>query len=237
MHWMYWLMAAGAWTQPVWEVPRAGTAIEVDGRLEEAAWFGAPALELTEFPWWRGGKKERTLVKLLWDDENLYVAHLSEDAHITARHRERDGRIAEDDCFEIMLMPDPANPNRYFNLEWNVVGGLVDNFRPNGAKAPRAPRWDAEGVQIAGAFRGTLNDDRDTDEWWRVEVAIPWRNFREFAVTPPKPGSYWLGNLNRHGGDTNGQYSQWSAGDTAEPSFHTPHQFGKLVFSGKVSPF
>jgi hypothetical protein len=231
------LLAAGLWTQPTFEVPRAGTPIRVDGRLDEPAWVAAPPLMLDEFPWWKSGAKERTIVKLLWDDHNLYVAHISEDAHITARHIDRDGRIPEDDCFEIMLMPDPAHPNRYFNLEWNVIGGLVDNFRPNGAKAPRAPRWDAEGVEVKGVYLGTLNKDVDRDAWWLVEVAIPFRNFRAFAVTPPIPGSYWLGNLNRHGGETNRQYSQWSPGDTRAPSFHTPHRFGRLVFSAKASPF
>ena len=231
------LLAAGAWTQPSFEIPRAGTPIRVDGRLDEPAWLAAPSLSLNEFPWWKSGAKERTIVKLLWDDENLYIAHISQDAHITARHPDRDGKIAEDDCFEIMILPDPANLNRYFNLEWNVIGGLVDNFRPNGPKAPRAPRWDADGVQVKGAYEGTLNNDSDTDRWWLVEVAIPFRNFKDYATTPPRPGSYWLGNLNRHGGDTNRQFSQWSAGDTPQPSFHTPHRFGKLIFSQKVSPF
>ncbi|MCC6586563.1 MAG: carbohydrate-binding family 9-like protein [Bryobacterales bacterium] len=230
-------LAADSWTQPSLQIYRTATPIKVDGVLDEPAWMAAPVVRLREFPWWKSGEKERTVVKLLWDDQNLYLAHIGEDAHIAARHADRDGKIPEDDCFELMIMPDPANPQRYFNLEWNVIGGLVDNFRPNGPKQPRAARWDAEGVQVKGTYRGTLNDDTDRDQYWEVEVAIPFSNFKEFAPTPPQTGSYWLGNLNRHGGKTNVQFSQWSAGDTPVPSFHTPHRFGKLIFSGKVSPF
>lgn len=237
IQWWIMLAAWGPWVQPSIEIPRAGTPIRVNGKLDEPAWVAAPPLRLEEFPWWKSGAKESTIVKLLWDDDNLYIAHISQDAHISARHTERDGKIPEDDCFEVMLLPDPANPNRYFNLEWNVIGGLVDNFRPNGPKAPRAPRWDAEGVEVKGSYSGTLNQHGDRDEWWLVEAAIPFRSFRKFAVVPPKPGTYWLGNFNRHGGEVNRQYAQWSAGDTPEPSFHTPHRFGRLVFSAKGSPF
>ncbi len=218
-------------TLPSYTVHRAAEPIRVDGKLDEPAWFAAPAAKLNEFPWYKSGTKEATVVKLLWDDDNLYVAVLAHDTHITARHTERDGKIPEDDCLEIMLAPNPDKPDVYCNLEWNVVGGLLDNFRPNGPKQPRAPKWDAEGVRIAGTFVGTLNNDSDTDRYWMVEVAIPFRNFAAYSKhSPPKPGEHWNANLNRHGGAVNPQYAQWSAGDTPQPSFHTPHRFGRLVF-------
>jgi hypothetical protein len=221
-------------TLPSYTVFRAGGPVRVDGKLDEPAWFAAPSAELREFPWHQSGTKESTVVKLLWDDDNLYVGVVARDAHITARHTQRDGRIAEDDCFEIMLAPDPDRPNVYFNLEWNVIGGLVDNFRPNGPNKFRAPKWDAEGVRIAGVFEGSLNDDTDTDSHWVVEVAIPFRNFAAQARSiPPRAGSHWNANFNRHGGDTNPQYAQWSAGDTPKPSFHTPHRFGRIVFESR----
>jgi hypothetical protein len=226
------------WTPPQYTAYRAATTIQIDGVLEEPAWFSAPAARLTHFPWWRNGKKEDTVVKLLWNDEYLYVAHISQDAHIAARHTERDGKIPDDDCFEIMIAPDPAKPEVYFNLEWNVVGGILDNFRPHGPNRPRAPKWDAEGVEIKGRYSGTLNNDNDHDRYWVVEAAIPFRNFSAYMPeTPPRPGSHWKMNLHRHGGVTNRQYSQWSPGDTREPNFHTPHRFGRLIFSAEPSPF
>jgi hypothetical protein len=226
------------WKPPEYTAHRAGSPILIDGSLDEPAWFGAPSARLEFFPWWKEGKKERTVVKVLWDDTYLYVAHASEDAHITARHTERDGKIPDDDCFEIMLSPDPTKPEVYFNLEWNVLGGLLDNFRPHGPKQPRTPKWDAEGVQIRGKYAGTLNNDADADRYWTVEAAIPFRNFSAYMpATPPRPGAHWNVNFNRHGGETNGQYSQWSPADTAQPNFHTPHRFGRLIFSGGASPF
>jgi hypothetical protein len=98
--------------------------------------------------------------------------------------------------------------------------------------------WDAQGVEIAGNYVGTLNDDSDRDRYWLTEVKIPLKNFAQVAArVPPHPGDRWHVNFNRHGGKTNAQYSQWSAGDTPQPSFHTPHRFGEVVFSGQSSPF
>jgi hypothetical protein len=174
----------------------------------------------------------------LWDDVYLFVAHICEDAHISARHTERDGYIPEDDCFEVIFAPNPDKPNVYFNIEWNVIGGFVDNHRPNGPKQPRAPKWDDTGVNIAGTSIGKLNDDSDEDEYWIVEVAIPFKNFvHAMPNTPPQAESSWNLNLNRHGGQSNPQYSQWSKADTPAPNFHTPHRFGRVMFAKESSPF
>lgn len=223
---------------PEYSILRAAAPIKVDGQLDEAAWFAAPHVGDFVFTWWKQGKKEQTRVKLLWDDAYLYLGIVCEDAHITARHTERDGKIPEDDCFEIMLAPNAATPHVYFNLEFNVLGGLLDNFRPDGPNKPRAPKWDAEGVLIAGKYAGTLNDDTDVDQHWQVEVAIPWRNFAKVAQqVPPVPGTVMNLNFNRHGGKTNFQYSQWSRADTDKPSFHTPDRFGRVILSAETSPF
>jgi hypothetical protein len=221
---------------PVYTVYRAGSSIQIDGRLDEPAWFGAPDAGDFHLPWWKSGKKERTTVKLLWDDQNLYIAHVDEDEFISARHREHDGKITEDDCFEIMIAPNPATPEVYFNIEWNVLGGYVDNFRPHGPKKPRAPVWDAKGIQIAASYVGTLNDPSDRDGYWLAEVKIPFASFPDIgARLPPQPGDRWNANFNRWSPNTN-RLAQWSRGDTAEPNFHTPHRFGHLVFSAQSSP-
>jgi hypothetical protein len=231
-------LLAADWKPPEYAVHRAAPAIQIDGVLDEPGWFAAPAVRLAQFPWFSGGTKEATVVKLLWDDQRLYVAHVSQGAHITARHTKRDGEIPDDDCFEIMIAPDPAKPEVYFNLEWNVIGGILDNFRPNGPQQPRAPKWDAGGVLIRGQYSGTINNDADHDHYWLIEAAIPFRNFSAYmAHTPPRPGIHWNANLHRHGGITKRQYSQWSAGDSPQPSFHTPHRFGRLIFSAEPSPF
>lgn len=222
---------------PTYEILRAGTAIAVDGRLDEPAWFAAPSASAFHVPWFKAGEREQTVVKMLWDDQFVYIAHVCQDAHITARHAKHDDPVAEDDCFEVMIAPNPAQGARYYNVEWNVRGAYVDGHRPEGPEGPRPP-WDVRGLRLAGSHLGTLNDHADRDEYWICEVAIPLENFaNEMPHAPPRPGDQWRLNFNRHGGEVNMQYSQWSPADTPTPAFHTPHRFGRAVFSAQTSPF
>ncbi len=80
-----------------------------------------------------------------------------------------------------------------------------------------------------------MNDDSDEDEYWILEAAIPFANFSQVAKnTPPKSDDAWHLNLNRLGGKTNQQHSQWSK---TLPSFHVPEGFGRVIFSERASPF
>lgn len=231
-------IVAGPQSVPEYSVLRAAVPLAIDGKFDEPEWFAAPSVGEFVFPWWQSGKQARTSAKLLWDEEYLYVALICEDAHITARHTGHDGKIPEDDCVEVMLTPDADRPHVYFNIEFNVVGGILDKFRPNGPNNPRAPKWDAEGVRFAGFFVGTLNDETDVDRFWQVEVAISWRNFAGYAkAVPPRAGAAMRVNLNRHGGKTNRQYSQWASGGTPTPSFHTPDRFGRVVLADRAALF
>jgi len=228
--------AAPAFEPPVYEAYRTDQPITIDGRLDEPAWFRAPAITAFSFPWWQAGDQEQTVVKVLWDDKMLYIAHICQDAHITARYDKHDDPVPEDDCFEIMIQPDPQQPN-YYNIEWNLRGAYVDGRRPDGPQAPRA-EWDVRGFQHAGVCVGTPNDDGDRDSYWLCEVAIPLENFADaMPHAPPRPGDQWRINFNRHGGAVNMQYSQWSPVDSPTPAFHAPHRFGRLIFSAHTSPF
>ncbi len=213
-------------------IHRTGSEIKIDGQLDEKAWKSAAAVGTFKFPWWTEGKKEQTEAKLLWDDENLYVAYRCEDAHVWAEHTERDSQVYRDDCVEVFTAPNPAQPFNYFNIEMNVHGAILDRHHPNGPGRDEAPNWNAKGVKIATKVDGTLNNDADTDRGWTLEAAIPFANFKVAARhTPPRGGDVWHLNLNRLGGKTNPQHSQWSAGKSKRPAFHTPQYFGRVVFS------
>ncbi|MDP6041492.1 MAG: carbohydrate-binding family 9-like protein, partial [Candidatus Latescibacteria bacterium] len=224
--------------RPTCSVYRAGTPVVIDGRLDEPAWVAAPDVGAFVFPWYESGKQEQTVAKMLWDDVNLYVAFICEDAHIFAEHTERDSGVWNDDTVEVFTAPNPERPQAYFNIEMNVLGIFLDQFHPDGPGVPVPEEWNGEGIQIKTSIVGTLNDDSDEDAYWILEAAIPFRNFAHVAVnTPPKSGDVWHLNLNRLGGKTNEQFSQWSASRTPKPQFHSPDDFGRVIFSDKTSPF
>jgi Carbohydrate-binding family 9 len=76
------------------------------------------------------------------------------------------------------------------------------------------------------------------DDSWTLEVAIPFKAYRQSLPNVfPKPGDVWRLNLNRCGGKTNEQFSQWAPGTEKMPQFHTPRDFGFVHFSADRMPF
>jgi hypothetical protein len=217
---------------PEYTILRASGPIKIDGKLDEADWARAKSVGDFKFAWYQSGDKEQTVVKLLWDDQFLYLAYRCEDAHIFATRTKRGSDVWRDDCVEVFTAPDPDRPHDYFNIEMNVNGVCLEGHHPQGVDTDARPRWRAEGIQIAATVQGTKNDDSDTDDHWVLEAAIPLAAFRGVAKNvPPKSGDIWRLNLNRLGGQTNEQFSQWSPSSTKEPQFHAPDDFGKVTFS------
>lgn len=225
------LCAVSAQDRPTYRIQRTTAKIQIDGKLDEVAWKNAPSAGEFHFPWWKQGAKEQTEAKLLWSDQFLYVSFRCDDAHVSGEHADRDSPVYRDDCVEVFTAPNPEQPNNYFNIEMNVRGAFLDQHHPGGPGTQTEPNWNAQGVVIATSVDGTLNDDTDTDRGWILEAAIPFENFHAAARhTPPQPGDTWHMNLNRLGGKTNPQHSQWSPGKTDRPQFHAPQFFGRVTF-------
>jgi hypothetical protein len=211
---------------------RATAPIRVDGKLDEPDWQAAPKTSPFVFNWWTEGEKELTDARMLWDDENLYVAYYCHDRHISAFITERHGPVSQDDCVEIFLSPDPAKVKNYYTFEVNCVGTMLNRCRTDWWTGP--PTWEPEGVRIGHSIPGPTKEEAPEDKAWVVELAIPLRNFsRDAAHTPPRAGDQWRLNLNRCGGKTNRQVSSWSPIGTERPSFHSPDYFGYVTFSEK----
>ena len=231
-----WAVAAGA--DDAYTIYRADAPPTIDGRLDEAAWTAAPDVGGFVFPWWEAGAREQTVAKLLWDDEHLYAAFLCEDAHIWAEHTQRDSAVYRDDCVEVFTAPNPQRPDAYFNIEMNVLGIVLDQWHPDGPGKPVPGEWNGAGFRIKTAIVGALNDEAGKDRYWVLEAAFPLENFAlSGAAIPPNPGDIWHLNLNRLGGRTNPQFSQWRASGTDYPNFHQPRGFGRVEFSAAASPF
>ncbi len=126
------------------------------------------------------------------------------------------------------MAPNPENVKSYFNFEVNAIGTLLDRSQHEGHE----PGWNAEGIQIAVAVDGTLNDETDEDRSWTTEIAIPFAVFADVAPNvPPQDGDEWRLNLYRCGGKINPQYSVWSDTRTPHPDYHVPEQFGFVQFA------
>ena len=217
---------------PNYDVQRAGSPIDVDGKLDEPAWKQAKPVGDFHFNWWTGGEKEQTVAKILWDDDNLYVGYYCLDKHIAASVTERHGPVSRDDCVEIFISPNPDKVHNYYGFEMNAIGTMLNFIRADWWRGGR--RSEPRGVRLWTSHQGrSLKKDTPGEDHWILEVSIPFSNFkRDAAHTPPRDGDRWRVNLNRSGGVTNAQYSTWSPVDTPRPNFHVPESFGWIRFVG-----
>jgi hypothetical protein len=218
---------------PKYEVKRAGSPIVVDGKIDDKAWAAAGAAQLT-FPWEsQTGAKQQTVARLLWDDDNLYVSYECEDADITSNFTQRDDPTYRDDAVEIFINPRPTQQTTaYIGLEMNARGVLYDYLSVGLNPKSRLffKRFNLDGVKVAAAVNGTLNERSDKDRGWSLEVSIPWVNFEEFSKRP-SPGTAWSFNLNRWDGvEPNRRMSIWSDSMLERPGPHAPERFGEMLF-------
>lgn len=178
------------------------TPIQIDGRLDDAAWKQAAFTDL--FVDIEGDKRPRprfaTRAKMLWDAQYFYIAADMEEPHVWATLTKHDSVIFHDNDFEVFIDPN-GDTLEYYEFEVNALNTGWDLFlnKPyrHGGKADNG--WEIPGLKTAVHVRGTLNNPNDRDEGWSVEMAFPWKVLGEFAhkPAPPRPNDEWRVNFSR----------------------------------------
>ncbi|MBX3376527.1 MAG: carbohydrate-binding family 9-like protein [Phycisphaeraceae bacterium] len=182
--------------------PRAGGPVRIDGDIHKPVWQGVPWTD--DFVDIEGELKPRprfrTRAKMLWDDRAFYIAAEMEEPHVWATLTERDSVIFHDNDFEVFLNPTRDSLN-YYELEINALNTVWDLLlrKPYRAGGQADNSWDVSGLETAVRVRGTLNDPRDVDHGWDVEIAMPWAAFDAHTSRPgpPRPGDTWKVNFSR----------------------------------------
>lgn len=181
---------------------RRAPAMTIDGTISDAEW--SKAAWTTDFIDIEGSSRPkpalRTRAKLLWDDQYLYIAAELDEPHVWGTLTERDAVIFHDNDFEVFIDPDGDTFN-YYELEINALGTVWDLFltRPYRDRGDAINAWDIRGLKSAVRVNGTINDSRDRDRGWTVELALPWSVLQEAAREHrrPKPGDEWRVNFSR----------------------------------------
>ncbi|MCP4290626.1 MAG: carbohydrate-binding family 9-like protein [bacterium] len=181
---------------------RTTSDITIDGNLQDSAWKEAPWTE--EFLDIQGPRhpvpRHKTTVKMLWDDQYLYIAAHMLEPHVQATLTERDAVIYHDNDFEVFIDPDGDN-HLYYELEINALETVWDLLliKPYRDGAPAVNAWDIQGLQSAVHVNGTLNNPNDKDQGWDLEIAIPFEVLAQCAgrPSPPESGHIWRMNFSR----------------------------------------
>jgi hypothetical protein len=141
-----------------------------------------------------------TKVKMLWDNEYLYIGAWMEEPHVWTTISEKNSVIYWNNDFEIFIDPDGDSRN-YYELEINALNTIweltLDKPYNEGGTATHPTNID--GLISKVYVDGTINDPRDIDRSWSVEVAIPWQGLAKYNTksTPPLPYDGWRMNFSR----------------------------------------
>ena len=183
------------WTQGLWaqSPDRKITAlytegeIVVDGNLDEAEWnLAQPATDFIQNdPLTGEPATERTEVRILYDDENLYVGVYCFDSEgeneIVLTEVRRDYRPRESDHFSAIF--DTFDDNR---------NGFIFGTNPGGAK--REGQSGGDGADVNFDWDAIWDvKARITESGWQFEMAIPFTTLR----FPEGGGQVWGVNFSR----------------------------------------
>ena len=231
---------------------RAAAPPAIDGKLDDPAWQAAPWSD--DFADIEGDARpkprHRTRMKMTWDDTALYIAAELAEPHVWATIDQHDAVIFHDPDFEVFLDPDGDN-HLYAEVEVNAKNTTWDLLltKPykDGGKAIDA--WEVTGLKTAVRVIGTLNDPRDTDTGWAVEMAWPWAGLKELTgvAVPPRDGDQWRVNFSRVEWDftvEGGQYVKvkgrpehnWVWSPQGVIDMHRPERWGYVQFSTAAGP-
>ncbi len=236
---------------------QTGQPLNIDGKLDENVW--AKALWTNEFVDIEGGLKPvpylKTRVKMLWDDNYFYCAAEMEEPHVWAKLKKRDAVIYHDNDFEVFIDPD-GDTHEYYELEVNALNTQWDLFlgKPYRDGGPAINAWDIQGLKTAISINGTLNNPKDVDRGWLIEIAIPWEVLKQCAHkdAPPSDGDQWRVNFSRVQWQTeikNGKYiktkdslsgdnlpeNNWVWSPQGLIAMHYPEMWGIVQFSASIA--
>ena len=184
---------------PRYEARRRNGTINVDAVLAEEAWNKARLITL------RGGAlggevQYETRVRMLWDDEAIYLAFECDDPDVHNPLTKHDGPLWKHDLVELFIDVN-GNGSDYMELHVAPGGATADaiwgDFRKTtdwftdplwkrfeGGTAHKA--WSPKGITSAVKVNGTLNKPDDTDRGYLVEWRIPYSAMANLVPDPQK---------------------------------------------------
>lgn len=235
-------------------VTRCNEQIAIDGVANESCWQSA--LFSDSFIDIEGIKtpKYNTKVKMLWDDNYLYVYSQMEEPHIWGNLKQRDIVIYYNNDFEVFIDPS-MTAKSYVEIEINALGTVWDLLldKPYRVGGKAINHWNLDELKSAVKIYGSLNNHTDIDSLWCVEMAIPIKpliELRDRHNTLPVEGEQWRINFSRVEWDydiINGSYQRkkengkflkeynWVWSNQKTINMHEPEKWGIIQFTNELS--
>jgi Carbohydrate family 9 binding domain-like len=176
------------------------TPLEISGRLEDPRWEEAAVIDNFMVPETLEHAISKTEARLLWDDDYLYVGFKAYDKDIFSYYTDHDSMVCDEDVLELFIKPH-ADKDDYYNFEINALNTMLDghviNICAGGGRGHRWQMWNCEGFKSKVFIKGTINDPSIIDEYWQLEMAMPFKSLPTLNGRKPQPNDVWKFHLSR----------------------------------------
>jgi hypothetical protein len=149
-------------------VPHLPGSIVLDGDTDDPGWTAPPGPGRTGPFLNASGVESRPYseARAVWGDGHLYFSLYAADEDIRSGTAEHDGPVWLDDAFRLVFtLPDGERA-----IEVSPRGVVTDAKRSPGGAWDYA--WES-GAHVSPEVDGTVNNPKDSDEEWVIEMAIP----------------------------------------------------------------
>lgn len=195
-----------------------------DGFPLAAEWNAAPVVRFNAD--WQGlnsDPQRETQVRLLWSPDALFLRFEARYRTITVfADSDPNGRrdqLWDRDVAEVFLQPDSSDPLQYKEFEVGPNGMWIDLELSHGQKR-----------NLASGLRRRTTIDKASGAW-TAELVLPMKSLTSHF----DPTASWRVNFFRVEGPSEPRfYSAWRPTGTAQPDFHVPSVFGKLIFAERA---
>ena len=195
-----------------------------DGRLDPAEWDKVEPQALDEVS---GGKPEvSTMVRALYDDDNLYVSYVCEEPEMdefAIKITGRDNDIWHADCAEVMLSPKKSFKTFIHFIVAPREGSFYD-ARTSETTDILDPAYGKEDTRWDPDWDYSFSVDK-ANKRWTVEMRFP---FTSLGVPSPGVGTTWTANFGRERHTGRRADYLWSPSDNG--SFSQLATYGELEF-------
>lgn len=214
-------------------VTRLNDTLTIDANWEKPQWQSVRGLEIKNIMGDVPSFIPTTHVKMLYDNDNLYVIFHVEDRYVRIVTNTINGPVWNDACVEFFFSPDTLYPLWYFNLE--VTGGGTPLMHYNlipFTDVTKLDTLDIATIEIAHSLPEIVDPEIKDSITWTLEYSLPLDLLKKYSnLTVPKQGVKWRANFYKTATtNSNPHYITWNFVDNPKPNFHLPEFFGTIVF-------
>ncbi|MCM8788852.1 MAG: carbohydrate-binding family 9-like protein [Candidatus Omnitrophica bacterium] len=222
------------------------TPVLVDGYLDDDVWQKTPSYSFSisrgySLPLEKridkrpniGKLAEPGEIKIAWDEKFLYVGAKLYDSDVVQENEENQKHhYLSGDVIEIFIKPEKntwyweiyGTPNDKKTVFWYPGRGRA------GLQSGFEPTMDLDSVVIKTQIKGTLNNWKDKDEYWTMEIAIPVKELTRLGDAFDN-NSRWRILIGRY---NYSRYIPWKelsmVPQLSRTNFHLLEEFGILRF-------